>query len=92
LHIFTSSDASEGLNIVRCLAKFGQKSKKIELLTKNRTKFSSSHFCKNEAKTKIGRRSATALVDDDDEGLNVNRGPLSTSLLLGYGCYVLMIG
>jgi len=66
--------------------------KKIELLTKNRRKFSSSHFRKNEAKTEIGRRSATALVgDDDDEGLYVNRGPLSTSLLFVYGCYVLMM-
>jgi len=91
LHFFPSSDASEGINIVRCLAKLGQKSKKIELLTKNRKKFSASPFWKNEAKTKIGLRSTTALADDDDEGLNVNRGPLSTSLLLVYECYVLMM-
>jgi len=67
--------------------------KKIELLTKNRRKFISSHFWKNEAKTEIGPRSATALVgDDDDEGSYVNRGPLSTSLLLDFGWYVVMIG
>jgi len=50
---FQVSDASEGINIFRFLAKFGKDQKNQTFDQKNRIKFSSSPFWKNEGKTKI---------------------------------------